>query len=115
MRRLTITLENYDDSKIVCSSLLDNETERGAISDILGRSTIEYSIEEVEGVLYNFHLDDGDRYIDLALRTKDEVKEWIRLESFEATVKSFLDSHNVSLRVSVGPRDEYLKIERCTV
>ncbi len=44
----------------------------------------------MEGELYDYLRDDGNRNFDLALRTEIEIKEWIHSEPFEANANSFL-------------------------
>lgn len=111
MKRLTVTLENYDDSKVVCSSLVSRE-EESIISGVLGRSGVQFAIEEVQLPLFNYRLDYGRSYIDLQLRTKAEIGQWIENESFENTAASFLRSESHSLRLELDREGAFVEINR---
>ena len=83
----------------------------GAVS-VLVRTGVPFSIEEVGDELYDYLLDDGSRYVDLSLRTKEEIKKWINCEPFETRVKSFLESHTACLRLSFNDKEAFLKVVR---
>jgi len=111
MKRLTITLENYDDSKIVRASLLD-PNEESITHSVLKRSGVQFEIEEVQLPLFDYRLDYGRSHIDLQLRTKQEVARWIERETFEETAESYLDSGIPVLRLALDQEDAYLEISR---
>jgi hypothetical protein len=111
MKRLAITLENYDDSKIVCASLLARE-EEPATSAVLKRSGVMFAVDEVRGPLFHYRLDDHKSYVDLQLRTKAEISEWIDNEPFAETVRSFLESESAALRLSLDHQHAFLEISR---
>ena len=111
MKRLTITLENSDDAKVVCASLLVPE-EEAITSLVLRRSGVQFAIEEVQVPLFNYRLDYGRSHIDLQLRTKAEVAKWIDSEFFEDTAKCFIDSDIPVLRLALDQRDAFLEISR---
>jgi hypothetical protein len=112
MRRLTLTLENYDDSKIVRSSILEHTDESASTISMLARSGVDFLVEEVGGDLYHLQMDDGNRYLDLPLRTKKEVEEWIHRESFEVTIKGFLESREPSIQLLLDRKGSYIKVDR---
>jgi len=109
MKRLAITLEDNDDSKIVHASLLAPEEEPITYA-VLRRSDVSFVIDEIQGPLFNYRMDDGKSYVDLQLRTKEEISEWIESKSFAETALSFLESGNNALRLSFDRQDAFVEI-----
>lgn len=110
-KRLTVTLEDYQDSKVVCASLLAPE-EESITSVVLERLGVQFVIEEVQVPLFHYRLDYGKSHVDLQLRTKAEIAEWIARESFEETAAVFLDSDIPVLRLALDRHDAFLEISR---
>jgi hypothetical protein len=111
MKRLAITLEDYDDSKVVHASMVTPQEEATA-SLVLTRAGVQFVIDEVQGPLFDYLLEYGRSHVDLHLRTKAEIACWIETETFEATVGGFLESGGRTLRLDLDGKDEFLKISR---
>jgi len=111
MKRLSIILEDYDDSKKVCASLLAHEKEP-VTSTVLKQSGVMFTVEEVRGPLFHYRLDDNKSYVDLQLRTKAEISEWVDNKPFAETVRNFLESGGDALRLSLDRQHAFLAISR---
>jgi hypothetical protein len=76
MKRVTITLEDYDDSKKLRAAIVPDE-EATILERFLKKAGVDFSIDEASGPLFDFNDDQDGRDIDLPLRTADELVDWM--------------------------------------
>jgi hypothetical protein len=110
MKRLAITLEDYQSSKIVRASLLVSN-EEPVTNAVLERLDLPFTIEQVQGPLFHYRLDDDKIHVDLQLRTREEISEQIKREPFKEIAESFLNSGSAALRLSLDREDGFLEIK----
>lgn len=111
MTRLTIIMEDYDNSTIVRASLVELSEEPTTFA-VLERSLVMFAIEDVSGPLFHYRFDDHKSYIDLDLRTKTEIKEWIDDKPFAEVIRSFLESESNALRLTLDRQNGFVEINR---